>query len=373
MKNKNADGLRGLASLCVACHHFIAAFLPFLLHQNYPTFFVAAAHPSTLIALCSSPIISVFYNGNFPVMIFFVLSGYVLTTPYFSNTATPFVLHRRLWGRYLRLNIPVAATVLLSYIVYKCHGYFNIEAGALSGSNKWLTTFFAPGFSLNIALKDMLWRSLTLGEGIFNPVFWTLKIELIGSIYVLVFYIAKPKGNNFLFTAIILFLISIINFEMINYSIAIFAGALLNKVAIPKKWHLFLLCCGLYFGAFQYENSFYDFLPSFGLGHIGSFYNTIGAILLITPILNGYGARFFQSRLLQFLGLISFPLYLLHFIVLSSFACALYVFLPHNFGMLSIVFVLYLLVSIALSTIFEKRIDKPAIALSHRLSAFLFR
>ena len=70
VKNKNADGLRGIACLSVALHHFIAAYLPFLLHNNYPALFLAKSHPNTLVALFSSPVMTLLYNGHFPVMIF---------------------------------------------------------------------------------------------------------------------------------------------------------------------------------------------------------------------------------------------------------------------------------------------------------------
>ena len=39
MKNKSADGLRGIAALNVAISHFVAAFLPMMLYKNYLTLF----------------------------------------------------------------------------------------------------------------------------------------------------------------------------------------------------------------------------------------------------------------------------------------------------------------------------------------------
>lgn len=131
--------------------------------------------------------------------------------------------------------------------------------------------FFQPGLSFNTAFQDLLYGTLLLGEGSFNPVFWTLKIEFIGSIYLLLFYIAKPKGHNFFFMAIAMFLTYVTSDKMAIPLISILAGSLLNIISIPKKWYLPILACGIYFGAFQYESNFYNFLPSIGKGKIGFF------------------------------------------------------------------------------------------------------
>jgi len=79
MHNKKLDGLRGLAALNVTISHFIAAFFPALLNANYPQTFPANNNPSILFKIVSFPAISVLYNGNFAVLIFFAISGYVLT------------------------------------------------------------------------------------------------------------------------------------------------------------------------------------------------------------------------------------------------------------------------------------------------------
>ena len=376
IKNKNADGLRGIACLAVVLHHFVGAFLPYLLHHIYPESFAAKSAPSLLVKIFSSPAITLFYNGGFPVMIFFVLSGYVLATPYYNNNSNPTVLHRRLWGRYFRFAIPVAASILISFIIYQCHGYFNIPAAEISGSTgstSWLYTCFKPGLSYITLFKDMLWRSLILGEGNFNPVCWSLKAEFIGSIYLLLFYIAKPKGFNVLLLLLVMLLMYTLDNKTPIFLYTILSGSLLNIIPIPKKSCLFLLLLGLFFGAFQYENAIYNLLPSVQSWDQRYFYNTLGALLVTAPIVHGYGSCFFQSRLLQFLGTISFPLYLLHFIVLCSFSCWLYLLLPQNSMTLCLNLALYLAMAIGLSVLFEKYVDQPAIHLSHWVSSILFK
>jgi peptidoglycan/LPS O-acetylase OafA/YrhL len=80
----SADGLRGIAAANVAISHFIAAFLPSVLHSHYPDVFQKNLNPSLLFQFIEHPLVSIFYNGHFAVVIFFVLSGYVLVLPYWS-------------------------------------------------------------------------------------------------------------------------------------------------------------------------------------------------------------------------------------------------------------------------------------------------
>jgi peptidoglycan/LPS O-acetylase OafA/YrhL len=273
----------------------------------------------------------------------------------------------------LRLNIPVAASILISFLVYCCHGYFNIRVAALSGSDLWLNSFFNPGLSNVVAFRDMLWRSLMLGQGNFNLVYWSLKAEFIGSLYLLIFYIVKPKGYHFLFLLSALVFIYIVDNGTPVFIYAILLGSLLNTIPIPKKWHIPLLMMGLFFGAFQDGNSFYNLFPHVLPWHRQNFYASIGALCITAPIVNGFATNFFQSRPLQFLGKISFPLYLLHFIVLCSLSCWLYLICPRYLLMLLLNFIVYILAAIGLSLLFEKYVDQPAIRLSHQFSSLLFK
>jgi len=85
MRIKSFQGLRGIAALSVAICHFLAAFIPTSLYGYYPTLFSENSTPSFLFEALTSPIIGIFYNGVTAVMIFFVMSGYVLTLPFFTK------------------------------------------------------------------------------------------------------------------------------------------------------------------------------------------------------------------------------------------------------------------------------------------------
>lgn len=378
-KNKSADGLRGIASLNVALAHFAAAFMPAMLHSSYPTVFNENTNPTLLFKILTSPFFTLFYNGHFAVLVFFVLSGYVLSLPYYKNRDnSSLALKKRLWGRYVRLNLPIIAAITLSYTIYRCGLYFNAQAAGLSGSVPWLDRYFTPGIALSDAIRQALYQSILFGKETIVPPLWTLKVEFVGSLYLLLFYLAKPKTYDFAALGLVFCLIYALHEQDSIYFYALFLGALLNTIQTSARSRLGLFLIGLYFGAFQFESAFYNFLPQISLhGHElwdkKAIYNTIGALCVTAAVIQGFGANLFQSRLFQFLGKTSFSLYLVHFIVLCSFASFLYIHFPRDIASLGLLLGGYLTVCFAVAMVFERFVDRTSIGLSHKISTRLFK
>lgn len=378
IKNKSADGLRGIAAFNVAVNHFLAAFLPIMLHNNYPASFSANAAPSKLFEFLTSPFVTIFYNGHFAVLVFFVLSGYVLTLPYYSERNDyRNVLERRLWGRYLRLNIPVLAAIFLAYVVYRMGLYSNIKASELSGSTTWLKNYYPPGITNSDAVKEALYQSIILGKSILVPPVWSLKIEFVGSLYLLLFYISKPKQLTAIPLMMVFLLIYALHKDDSIYYYAIFSGSLINKFKGLAHFRFIIFIIGFYLGAFQFESIAYDFLPNvnFSGGDIWerkTFYNTLGAIFITFSVSQGLGSKIFESRLFQFLGKISFSIYLIHCVVLCSLASFMYIHFPQTKLFLAANFVVYILACFAVSIAFEKVVDQRAIKISYRFTSRLF-
>lgn len=377
MKNKSADGLRGLAALNVAMTHFVAAFLPAMLHKNYPSLFPVNANPGAVFEILTSPLASIFYNGHFSVLIFFALSGYVLTLPYDGSDRGRHTLQQRLWGRYLRLNIPIMAAILLSFAVYRLGLYMNIQAATASGSIHWLNTFYPEGITASVALQDALYGAIVHGNGTLVPPLWTLKIEFIGSLYILAFYLAKPRAATLVPMLLAFLLLYAVHKEESIYYYVIFIGATLGRIRLAPRAKLALFAAGLYFGCFQFESQAYDFLPAISFHGVGiwekkNFYNALGALCLTAAVVQGSGRAFFEHAIVQFLGRISFSLYLLHFIVLCSLASWFYLRFPHQLGWMLANFMLYIGVCFVAALLFEAWVDRRAIKLSHRFSGGLF-
>ena len=374
--NRSANGLRGIAALVVACAHFSAAFIPGMMNRIYPETFSQVLPGGLFDLVILSPICSIYYNGWLAVAVFFVLSGYVLTLPHF-NGGPPGILKQRMAGRFLRLNIPIFGAIFISYAFYAAHLYFNHQASKISGSITWLDQPFSEGLTFGQALKAAFYRAVLAGDNRFDNPLWTVSIEFFGSIQLLLFYIWKPKAWSATLTFLAVSLVLYLNKETGIFVAAMFLGAVLNVWKFRGRWLLFIFVLGYYFGGYQHGSVFYDFLPTpeiYGgeLAARSRLYNTLGEILLTAAIVNGFAARLFQSAFAQFLGRISYPLYLLHFIILFSLACALYIRLPTGPASLLMVFVAYLGTTFVASYYFARYVDSAAIRISHTISNYLY-
>ena len=95
------DGLRGLACLVVVLDHYLYCYYPSTITGD-PTII----HNHFELTLARTPL-NVIYNGDLAVCVFFVLSGYVLSRPYFSAPDKLGFLSISALKRYPRLVIPM--------------------------------------------------------------------------------------------------------------------------------------------------------------------------------------------------------------------------------------------------------------------------
>ena len=114
--------------------------------------------------------------------------------PYYAGNQIE-TLRDRYLKRYLRLSIPIAASVLLGYALMRA-GLLTSAAGAELSHSDWLKTYWSFPPSLVGALQDAAYRVIFLGEFRFNPPLWTMKIEFIGSLITFAFYALMPVGSS---------------------------------------------------------------------------------------------------------------------------------------------------------------------------------
>ncbi len=277
----------------------------------------------------------------------------------------------------MRLNIPIAAAILFSYLVYKLGLYSNIKAAEISGSSNWLKNFFPAGISFLDAAKEAVYESILFGKGTLVPPLWTLKIEFIGSIYILLFYIVKPQKTVVVPLLMAFCLIYAIHLQDSIYYFAIFFGSLLNNLKPLPRYRFIIFSFGFYFGCFQFNSLFYDYLPSLeflqtDIWEKKTFYNALGAVFITLSVVQGFASKIFECRFFQFLGKISFSIYLIHFVVLCSLSSFVYIHLPQGKLFLLINFALYVIFCFLASIIFEKIVDEKAINISHKFSSKMF-
>src|ERR1700738_3699896 len=101
------DSLRGLAALSVVFHHCLLVF---------PIFLAAFYHNPNLnnnlvLILTYSPI-HILWAGHEAVILFFVLSGFVLSLPFLNNNTISY--HKYIVKRFCRIYIPYIIVLFIS-------------------------------------------------------------------------------------------------------------------------------------------------------------------------------------------------------------------------------------------------------------------
>ena len=363
-KDYTAEGLRGLAALNVFFAHFFLCFFPHGFDALFPGLQTSPAADGPVESILRWPGASVLWNGNFAVAIFFVLSGFVLSRPYYAGNHLE-TLRDRYLKRYLRLGIPSAASVLIGYLLLRGHLLTNLGAATLSHSD-WLRSYFAFPATLGGALQDSAYRVIFLGESRYNPPLWTMKIEFIGSLITLAFYTLMPGTvwRKLLHYAIAVVAIGIFTQRDSIYYYAFLLGGLLWILPKPGAVVRYvLLGAGLVLASYQYDASF-RWLPQTTWYEAKWFYNVIGAFLIMWALRSGMLDRFLASPPLRLLGRMSFSVYLTHFFVLMTFTCWFY--LQFSRGWSTVTWVssdlfLSLVILFAVAYVFERVVDRSAI------------
>ena len=365
------NGLRGVAAINVMIMHFFVALAPAMVYgSKYPS------HFGSLDQIFSTTPLGLIGAGNFSVCIFFVLSGYVLTQKFFKTKENNIIISSAV-RRYPRLFIPVFAAVMLSYLLASAGLYrYYIETMMVSaGSNYRHYWTFTP--DILEAIKQAVWTSFFAGGTIqYNPVLWTMTIEFYGSM--LVFTMALIFGSlrnrwTFYFAAAVLF----INSYYLAFVIGmVFADVFNSKKPLFKTDNriilFIILISGLFLGSYPesplVNNSLYGFLDNGLFESPKATYHIIGSGMIMYVLLNSKGLQHvFSSPVPLFLGKISYSMYLVHFPIMSSFTCALFLVLYPvlSYGSAALISIsLSFLLIIPLSYLFYKHIDMAGVKLS---------
>ena len=371
-KDYAAEGLRGIAALSVWLAHFCLTFFPAGFSLLYPALQTTPAAEGPMERFLRMPVLSAFWDGNFAVAIFFVLSGYVLSKPYYFGRNIESLRDRYL-RRYFRLAIPIAASVFVGYGLMKLGTFQNIAAANVSHSD-WLRSFFVVPATVTGAIQDSLYRVMFLGEARFNPPLWTMRVEFVGSLITFAFYALMPEGPVRKCLHYSMALASIILFTGADaiYYCAFLAGALLWVIPPPRAlWNWALLALGIALGGYQFDG-FYGWLHAPAGYDAKAFYNAFGAFAILWALRSGMLDFALASRLGRTLGRLSFSLYLTHFFVLSTFSCWFFVrFAPiwPRWEVALVDFVLSTPLLFIAAYIFERFVDRPGVALSKRIVA----
>lgn len=350
------EAYRGIAAFIVLVHHFFLGFSPSttgLLEETRDK-----------DSLIGQPFFALF-NGTAAVGFFFTLSGFVLCWSYF-NHEDPQKLLLAFLKRLPRLAAIVTITTVASYCLFKLNLYYFHDASKLSLS-PWLATFaqgWTPGFEPNF--WDALTQGMTTfftGEAYYNTNLWTMKAEFFGSmiVFMLACFISTTLGYRHLVYAFIIISISALFYN--NFIFPFVAGTFLsvylakNKKEIPFYASIALIIFGLYLlGYISPEKSYAwaSATPIIMKAHTQTLLHTLGSACIIFATMTNHKVfKSLNGKLLRGIGKISFPLYLVHTLVICSVSSYVYLNLANhgvsNTKSLIIVFIVTATTSIALA------------------------
>jgi peptidoglycan/LPS O-acetylase OafA/YrhL len=196
-RNLALDGVRGLAALSVALGHCMLIVAGMDVWSK--TAFDFPAMPAQEIA---GRLMHLLFPGNGAVMVFFVLSGYVLWGSFARKRPTTADVPDYIVARLFRLLPLVVATTLLY----------------------WLVTSPSPG--------ELIANMLLLSTGM-NKVLWSLQVEMIGSMVIFIAWLAARNDPIKLFIALCVVAAAVPFFrgnQFVVYLPAFLLGALIHHV-----------------------------------------------------------------------------------------------------------------------------------------------
>jgi peptidoglycan/LPS O-acetylase OafA/YrhL len=367
-KFRNLDGLRGVAALAVVLAHYAASFYPAMTEMG------TQIHSRFDMSVEGTPF-NLFIAGNFAVCLFFVLSGFVLSAKFFRTKSADVVISSAA-RRYLRLMLPALGSLVIIYVLLKIGAFKNLAAAQLTGSGLLAALWHYPmhlGDIINEGTVGVFKQSNPVGT---NPPLWTLYYELIGSflIFLILLLFGKLRQRWVFYIALcfafqqsyyLAFILGIIISDIWHSESAI--KAWLGRLSWP------LLVIGLFLGAWIYSPtrgtlynhfSLQDFTPV----TLSVLAHTVGASFVIVAALSLASLkRVLETRPVQFLGRVSFSLYLLHFIVIGTYGSYLFNHLIHDYSYnvsFMIMFPLSLTLTFFASALYAKYVDQRSIQIA---------
>jgi peptidoglycan/LPS O-acetylase OafA/YrhL len=351
-RSSSLDGVRGLAALSVVVLHLLSLF-------QYTKFPQYAWVNHALDALGYTPIAAL-WAGSSAVVLFFILSGYALHRM-FSPARMSYAGYAA--RRITRLWLPYAVTLILASL-----SIWLIGSNKIAGQSDWLNSSLGTSLSAPMLIQHLL----MVGEFETRPidfVIWSLVIEMrVSLIFPLIFWAAEC--NRPLLTmglSVIVGAASILvqhrmgssstsMIATLGYQTYFVIGALMSKhgtqitrqyARIPPaaRAALFLVALTLYCGAFRLSTTYGTML---------------GASWIIIEALCSTPARkFLDWSPIQWLGKISYSLYLCHVVVMLSLVNLCYPRLSF-----SEIAGLSIPVIFIASLLLNRFVEQPAIALS---------
>jgi peptidoglycan/LPS O-acetylase OafA/YrhL len=370
------EGLRGIAAMQVVLLHFVTGFLP-----------EAAQH-------AWAPL-HVLFDGHTAVYVFFLISGAVLTPSF----ARPGPLVAKAVKRVVRLGIPVAAAAVIATLLLAVWPDAHTQAATLTGST-WLAMDSSGSPTLAHLAREIGLDSLVLGyreATLFAPLaahlppmelsldapFWSLHLELYGSLLVL-FLVWLRAHSIWLHSAAIVAAAGLFGAHPMFLFVL---GHISQPTAASGSGRALLGSLLLLLGVALCASQNWTIVDTLRIWlgpiqvlappNLFQLQSQLGALALYFGVLLCHRVwPLLECGPCRRLGRLSFSIYLLHFPILFTLGCLIFVnaptVVPHGTSV-AIVFILLIGITLLAALLFERWIDRPAIALSRRAGAIRLR
>lgn len=338
------DALRGIACFSVMLYHCLLVL---------PAFFGAISHESTSTIgwlLANTPL-HLFWAGHEAVLLFFIISGFVVSLPYYNGRRFNYVTY--LIKKFRRIYIPYIVSIFLSValmalLVDKSIASLDISIWFLGmwehipTTSDWIHLFFMmrPEDTHNV-----------------NTTTWCLYYIMQISIFLPLFILAIKRTHWGVFLVVEI-IFSTLKAYILHYTAFFILGCLLAKhyQAILDKiygLHRYTIVILAFLACFLY------LFPWLVPGDIADLYGDeitgFGAVVFICLAIGNPRAKACLSHpTLLYLGRISYSILLIHPIVLLSTVYLLFTLLP-----LAIIICLVPLISVVVAHIFYQYVERP--------------
>ncbi len=305
------SGLKGFACFMVMIGHFIGLYK---YAENFP-FNSKILH---IFDTFLSSKLSFILDENFWVVLFFVVSGYLVSM---SNVPNIKSFAKKSVMRFLRLGIPVLFAYAIIFLVYKTVGFHTADTVALLENsfiqNAYLSTYsFAQVFTAPVDV-------LILGKCTLNSPFWVLREMFVSSIIVYFFSLLENKLKNKNIFLVIVWGTLFTSLIISNIVFASVLGMLLyyfekDNNLMSNKISLFasiIFCASLFF------------IPRARISCV--FFGSLIILIPKLPLLN----TIFSCRTAQFINKISFGIYSFHWPIFCTFGMLILVNLSQKYNL----------------------------------------
>ncbi|MBV4355662.1 acyltransferase family protein [Pinibacter aurantiacus] len=372
------DSLRGIAALQVLLHHcllclpvFYAVFSP-----KAPLPF-SSAENTILNALTYSPL-HFFWLGNEPVILFFVLSGFVLSIP-FNDGGQHFDYKAYFAKRLIRLYIPYIVSIFLSMLLrVVLYHPLNIHI------SDWFISMWTKPVSAQQLADIILLKSDAEFQNVVSTL-WSLVIEIkLSLIFPLILFFYRRLNFVWSFAVLIGIILTYHllvkaglferfgkSFETFYYLSFFIMGAVLNFFkdyflriinGFPAAVIIFITIVALLLSTCSWNIWLLPEHPRNFLIMIANYLIAGAGMLWILLFLSNYYKRVAESAPLKWLGKISFSLYIIHPVCLLIAVYSLRV-LP-----VPVMILAGFVLSFVFASVYYKLVEQPSLIFAKKIA-----